>query len=153
MARPNALRIALAVALLSTAVTLGGALAHLFELPNKIGLSRDDYFTVQGIYRGWDLLAFVLAVQFLSIVAVIVLSRHAREVCGLAVIALVGLIAAQGLFWLFTHPANVATDNWTTIPANWETLRRDWEYSHAAGAVCQLTSMGALIAAAIMHRA
>jgi hypothetical protein len=29
------------VAMLSSAMALGGALAHLFELPNKIGLPRD----------------------------------------------------------------------------------------------------------------
>ena len=142
-------RIALAIALLSTAIALGEALAHLFELPNKIGLSRDDYFVVQGIYRGWDLLASVLLVQLLSIVAVIVLSRHEREARTLGIVALICLIAAQGLFWTFTYPANVATDNWTRIPVNWETLRRSWEYSHAAGAICQLAGMIALIGAAI----
>ncbi len=35
------------------------AMAHLLELPNKIGLSREDYFTVQAIYRGWALLGVV----------------------------------------------------------------------------------------------
>ncbi|AGK59064.1 hypothetical protein HYPDE_36963 [Hyphomicrobium denitrificans 1NES1] len=147
MSRVSGYRIALAIALLSTAIALGGALAHLFELPNKIALSRDDYFVVQGIYRGWDLLGFVLLVQLLSIVTVIVLSKPKRDVRLLSVIALICLVAA--LFWTFTYPANVATDNWTTIPANWEALRRSWEYSHAAGAIFQLTSMTALIGAAI----
>jgi hypothetical protein len=32
----------------------------LFELPNKIRLSQEQYFTVQGIYRGWALFGFVL---------------------------------------------------------------------------------------------
>ena len=36
------------------------ALAHLLELPNKIGLSRDDYLIVQQIYRGWALLGIVV---------------------------------------------------------------------------------------------
>jgi hypothetical protein len=26
--------------------------AHLFALPNKIGLAQDQYFVVQNIYRG-----------------------------------------------------------------------------------------------------
>jgi hypothetical protein len=34
------------LALMSTALALGGALAHMLELPNKISLSRDQYFTV-----------------------------------------------------------------------------------------------------------
>ncbi|MGE0650765.1 MAG: hypothetical protein AB7P12_03310 [Alphaproteobacteria bacterium] len=37
-------------------LSMGGALAHLFELPNKIGLPADAYFTVQQNYRGWALL-------------------------------------------------------------------------------------------------
>jgi hypothetical protein len=31
------------IAMLATALALGPALAHAFELPNKIGLGRDDY--------------------------------------------------------------------------------------------------------------
>jgi hypothetical protein len=150
MSRVSGYRVALAIALLSTAIALGGALAHLFALPNKINLSRDDYFVAQGIYRGWDLLGFVLLVQLLSIITVVVLSKHKRDVRVLSVIALVCLAAAQVLFWTFTYPANVATDNWTMIPANWEALRKSWEYSHAAGAIFQLVGMMALIGAAIV---
>jgi hypothetical protein len=39
--------------LLFAALALAPALAHLLELPNKIGLSRDNYPVVQQIYRGW----------------------------------------------------------------------------------------------------
>jgi hypothetical protein len=48
------------VALMLTALALVPAGAHLFELPNKIGLSQDRYFIVQQIYRGWALFGFVL---------------------------------------------------------------------------------------------
>jgi hypothetical protein len=40
-------------ALALTAIVLVPSGAHLFELPGKIGLPRDAYFTVQGIYAGW----------------------------------------------------------------------------------------------------
>jgi hypothetical protein len=43
-----------------TALALVPAGAHLFELPNKIGLSQDRYFIVQDIYRGWALFGIVL---------------------------------------------------------------------------------------------
>ena len=36
-----------------TVIVLVPSGAHLFELPGKIGLPRDAYFTVQGIYAGW----------------------------------------------------------------------------------------------------
>ena len=41
----------LAVILTALALLPGGA--HLFELPNKTGLSQERYFVVQSIYRGW----------------------------------------------------------------------------------------------------
>ena len=48
------------VALLFDALALAPALAHAMELPNKINLSREDYLTVQQIYRGWNRLAVVV---------------------------------------------------------------------------------------------
>jgi hypothetical protein len=65
-----------------------------------------------------------------------------------ACVALACLAAAQVIFWTYTFPANVATQNWTSVPANWEDLRRQWEYSHAAGAIFQMLAMCALIVAA-----
>lgn len=139
-------------ALMSTAVALGASLAHLFELPNKIDLGRDAYFTVQGIYRGWNQLAYMLAIEFLSIIAIIILSRDDRQVRLWATVALLSLVAAQAVFWTFTYTANVATNNWTAIPADWERLRRNWEYSHAAGAIFQLLAMTSLVIAALKRR-
>ena len=134
---------------MSTALALGGALAHMLELPNKISLSRDQYFTVQTIYAGWNRLVYLLGIQLLSIAALIFMFRHEPWILRSTVVALLGLIAAQVAFWTYTFPANVATSNWTTIPQNWEMLRRQWEYSHAAGAVFQVLAMGALIVASL----
>ena len=47
-------------AVILTALALVPAGAHFFELPNKIRLSQEQYFTVQGIYRSWALFGFVL---------------------------------------------------------------------------------------------
>jgi hypothetical protein len=35
------------LAIMLTAIAMGAALAHLFELPNKINLGAADYLTVQ----------------------------------------------------------------------------------------------------------
>lgn len=147
--RSAAYEIVFFVALLSTSLALGGALAHLFELPNKIGLSRDDYFVVQQAYNGWNQLAYILLVELVSMIALAVMSRREPGVFWAAIVALFGLVAAQAVFWIFTFPANVATENWTVIPADWERLRDQWEYSHAAGALFQLVAMGALIVAVL----
>ena len=48
------------LAIAFTALALVPAGAHLFELPNQIGLPQDDYFVAEGIYRGWALFGVVL---------------------------------------------------------------------------------------------
>jgi DMSO reductase anchor subunit len=137
------------VALLATSFALGGALAHAFELPNKIGMAREAYFTVQTIYSGWNRLAFVLIIELAGILAVILLYRADPRVLWPACAALGGLVGAQIVFWVWTFPANQATANWTQQPENWEALRSQWEYSHLAGAVFQTIAMAGLIIAVL----
>jgi hypothetical protein len=62
------------------------------------------------------------------------------------------LALAQAVFWVWTFPANIATENWTIAPPNWEALRAQWEYSHLAGAGFQVLTMCALIVAALARR-
>jgi hypothetical protein len=137
------------IALLATALALGAALAHALELPNKINLSKDEYFVMQKAYRGWNQLAYLLVIELIAMLAVAVLSRHEPQVLWPTIIAIVCLIAAQAVFWIFTYPANVVTDNWTAVPAQWEDVRARWEYSHLAGAAFQLMAMSALIVAVL----
>jgi hypothetical protein len=140
------------VALLATAMALGGALAHAYALPNKIAMARDAYFTAQAIYLGWNRLAIVLAVQLLGILWVLYLHRRQGRVARPTLVALAGLIAAQVVFWVWTFPANRATESWTVQPESWEALRAQWEYSHLAGAGFQLLAMCALILAVLRRR-
>jgi hypothetical protein len=129
---------------MATAIALGTALAHLFELPSKIKLPKDAYFTVQQIYAGWSLLGGVLAVQLVAIASVVLTARDDRRLRALGLAALLCLVGAQALFWIFTYPANIATANWTVQPDDWQALRLQWEYSHAAGALLQLAAMAFL---------
>jgi len=144
--------IALFVALLATGLALGGAFSHLYELPNKIGISREHYLIVQRNYDGWWQLAYVLAAQLVGILAALAFTRSNAWTLGWLVLALAGLIGAQVVFWLYTYPANVATSNWTVLPENWQDLRARWEYSHALGAIFQLVSFGALVVACLSRR-
>ena len=141
--------IAFFVALLASALVLGPALAHLLELPNKIDLPRDEYFIVQKAYRGWNQISWMLAVQVIALASAAVLARAERRVMMLTLLALACVLAAQGVFWAFTYPANVATNNWTVVPDSWASLRRQWEYSHAAGAAFQLLGFCLLISAVL----
>lgn len=137
--------LSLSFAVLATAPSV----AHLLELPNKIELSRADYFTVQQIYRGWALLGFVVFGALLFTLLLTIALRHRRKAFGFALVALTCIIGTQAVFWAYTAPANQATSNWTVSPENWAALRAQWEYSHAAGAVLNLLAVGMLIASVL----
>jgi hypothetical protein len=141
--------IAFFITLMATALALGAALTHALELPNKIDLSREDYFTVQRIYDGWNRLAFLLSVEVTGMLALIVIHWREPAVLRPVAVALACFVAAQAVFWIWTFPANVATEQWTMQPENWEQLRAQWEDSHLAGAVFQSGAMAALVVAVL----
>jgi len=131
--------------LLFVALTLAPALAHLFELPNKIGLSRQEYQVVQQIYSGWALLGIVVIGALLSTLVLTIMVRRQPRSFVLTLGAFLCLAGAHVVFWIFTFPANQLTSNWTVLPENWMALRAQWEYSHAAGAVLNLIAFILLI--------
>jgi hypothetical protein len=120
-------------------------MAHLLELPNKIRLSREDYLTVQQIYRGWALLGSVVVAALLSTLALTVTVRQERRTFIFALIGCLCIAATQAVFWAYTYPANRATRNWTVLPESWADLRPRWEFSHAASAVLNLIALVSLI--------
>jgi hypothetical protein len=128
-----------------TALALVPGGAHLFALPNKIGLSESDYFITQGVYRSWALLGIVLIGAAIANVALALFIRAQRAPSIFALIGGLCLVATLVIFFAFTFPANQATNNWTQVPADWEQLRWRWELSHAVKAVitffafCSLT--------------
>lgn len=121
-------------AVLITGLALIAPGAHLYELSNKIVLARDQYFVVQTIYSGWWIAGLLLPLSFLINVAFAWVSRESRIARVLALGAALCIVMNLTIFYFFTHPANVATNNWTVIPENWEVLRKQWELSHAANA-------------------
>jgi hypothetical protein len=141
------------LSLIFAALALGPALAHLLELPNKIGLSREDYRTVQQIYRGWALLGFVVFGALFSTLGLVFALKGRPRARRYAVLALACIVGAQVIFWTFTYPANAATSNWTVLPAEWADLRMRWELSHAAGALLNVGAMAFLISSVLARDA
>src|SRR4029453_14020399 len=123
------------VAMVLTALALVPGGANLFALPNKIGLSESDYFITQSVYRSWALLGIVLIGAAIANVALALLIRAQRAPSIFALIGGLCLVATLVIFFVFTFPANQATNNWTQVPADWEQLRWRWELSHAVIAV------------------
>lgn len=132
------------IALIFVALALAPAMAHLLELPNKIGLGREDYLTVQQNYRGWALLGIIVFPAVLSTLALAFMVRRERKAFVFALISFLCIAGTQVIFWTYTYPANQATNNWTILPENWMTLRDQWEYSHATSAVLNLLAFVAL---------
>jgi hypothetical protein len=130
-----ALKVVRFIAIVLTALALVPAGAHLFALLNKIGLVQEQYFIVQSIYRGWALFGVILIPAMLVNLLLAVMLRGRTAQFTLALLASICLGATLVVFFIWTYPANVATNNWTTVPENWEQLRRQWEYSHASNAL------------------
>jgi hypothetical protein len=145
------LKIARFFSLLFVALVLAPALAHLLELPNKIGLSREEYLVVQQIYNGWQLLGIVIYGALLSTLVLTIMVRHQPKVFGLTLTAFLCVLMAHVVFWIFTFPANKETLYWTVLPENWMALRAQWEYSHAAGAVLNLIAFVMLVLSVLVR--
>lgn len=129
------LRVAQFLATILIALALVPAAAHLAALPNKIDLPQEEYFIVQGIYRGWALFGIVLFGALAANLVLTILLRGAGRPFWLALGAFLLIAATLAIFFIWTYPANQARQNWTSAPANWTALRAQWEDAHAAGAV------------------
>jgi hypothetical protein len=140
----------LALALSALALVPSGA--HLFELPNKINLAAEQYFIVQNIYRGWSLFGIALIGALIANLALALLLRGRGAPFVLALFAFLCIALTLVVFFIWTYPANQATNNWTMIPDNWEQLRRDWEYSHAANAVVTFAAFCSVALSSLMTR-
>ena len=123
------------VAVVMTALAFAPVGAHLFELPNKFGLSEQHYFVVQSIYRGWALFGVVIFAAIAANLAVAATLWHKGRPFWPSLAAGLILAATLLVFFEWTYPANLATDNWTVVIADWKTLRAQWELSHAANAL------------------
>ena len=146
------MRFAQFIALVLTALALVPVGAHLFALPNKIGMDETDYFVAQRIYDGWAVLGVVLIGAIIANAAAAIASRRQAWPAALAGLAALLMVATLAIFFAFTFPANQATANWTTAPDDWQALRRQWEVSHAVNAVITFAAFCSLSLAVILSR-
>lgn len=120
---------------LTALITIPGG-AHLFELPVKMRLGQNEYFTVQSIYAGWALFSVAIFAAIAANGWLFWSLRNSDAVAARAALMSTLLICLTlVIFFIWVFPGNQATENWTSIPDNWETFRRNWEYGHAVNAV------------------
>jgi hypothetical protein len=134
------------VAVLCVAIAMSAGWAHLLALPNKMSLSREQYLTVQQIYRGWALLGIPIFAALLLTAVLAVLQRREGAAFYFDLAAGLCITLSLIIFFSFTFPANQETRNWTVLAeSGWEVLRRRWEYSHAAGAILYFIALTCLV--------
>jgi hypothetical protein len=146
------LKIVQFLALALTALALVPSGAHLFELPSKINLEAEPYFIIQNIYRGWSLFGIVLIGALIANLALALLLRGRGAPFALALFGSICIALTLVIFFIWTYPANQATNNWTMIPNDWEQLRRRWEYSHAVNAVITFAAFCSVAVSSLMAK-
>jgi hypothetical protein len=146
------LRLTCVFALVFTALAMVPYCSHLFSLPNKIGMTQEQYFIAQSVYRNWSLMGLVLFPAMLINLVLAYLLRAERSAFVLALLGCVLMAATLPIFFTWTYPANVATQNWTIVPGNWIELRRQWEYSHAVNAGLIFASFCFIVLASVVRR-
>src|SRR5262245_22754139 len=137
------------IAIVSVAMCLVPGGAHFFELANKLSMSQPEYMTVQKIYAGWSLFGIAFIAALLITLMHTFMVRRDCTAFFLSLAAFLCLAATRGIFWLFTYPMNVASNNWTATPAAFEAARRQWEYSHAVNAVLTFVALIAITASVV----
>jgi hypothetical protein len=140
------------IAVISVALCLIPAGAHFFELANKMSLSTAEYMSTQKIYAGWSFFGVAIIAAIVLTFMHTLMVRAERRVFLLSLTAFVCLGATQVIFWTFTYPMNVATNNWTITPQDFEAARRQWEYSHAVNAMLTFVALVTIALSALTYK-
>ena len=160
------------VAVIFVSVAMALALAHAFELPGKMRLTKEAYYAMQPIYYPGFTIGGGIgeAGGMLFMIILLFLTPLGSADFWLTLAALLGFIGMQAVYWLVTHPvnkfwlegqrlgglgsrffsfgANRSSFQNETPPADWTALRNRWEYSHLARAVLAMLSLICLVTAA-----
>lgn len=136
-------------AILLNALAMAPGIAHVAALPNKIGLAREAYFAVQLSYRGWALFGAPMIGALALDLLLAWTHRRWRPSFALASVGALAMAAALAAFFIWTWPANEATQNWTIAPETWQALRWRWEFGHALGAAATFVALICVALAAL----
>jgi hypothetical protein len=158
------------------AVAMAPAVAHALEYPGKMRLNQDAYQTVQGIYYpGFTIAGGVAeAGGLIATIVLLILTPAGTASFWLTLLALLGMLGMQIVFWIYTQPANrfwlqnagervgnAGTRFFAFSPAghsgttgaavDWIRLRDRWEYSHIVRAGLVFLSFVSLLLAIVVH--
>jgi hypothetical protein len=134
---------------MTTAMTMAAAVAHLMELPAKMRYEPSLYVMLhRTLYPAFGRTAGPAeAAAVLSTGALAWWTRYRRPHMSRLTAAAAGcLTAAHGIFWTVVQPVNVEMMRWPldAIPQEWANRRDRWEYGHAVRAGLVTAALGAL---------
>jgi Domain of unknown function (DUF1772) len=135
--------------MMSTAMTMTAAVAHLMEMPAKMRYEPRLYVRLhRTLYPTFGRTAGPaepLAVAATGTLAWLTRRRNPASF-RLTAAAAGCLAAAHGIFWGVVQPANVVMSRWPldAIPGDWRRWRDRWEYGHAVRAGLATAALGAL---------
>jgi hypothetical protein len=156
------------VTILVVACAMALALAHALELPGKLRLSKEEYFSVQTIYYpGFTIGGLSEPAAILAILILLFLLPAGSSGFWMTLGALIALLGMHATYWALTHPVNnfwVRSVRPSRLGARffgfdplgrtggdgrpeWTALRDRWEYSHVVRAILGLLGLGFLAAA------
>ncbi len=142
--------------IMSTAVSMSAAFAHLMELPSKMHYDPALYVRLhRTLYPNFGRVAGTA--EILSVLSAGGLAWWARKrrsrTYPLTLAAAGSLAAAHGAFWAYVHPVNKTMPMWSlnAIPSDWADWRNQWEYTHALRAALVTGALGALVWSALQE--
>lgn len=104
---PAVLQTILLIATFLAAVVMSQALAHALEMPGKMRLDREQYYTVQTIYYpGFTLGGMAEPLALVAVAAALLIGPTGSERFRLIGGAMVALVLTQLLFWFVVQPVN-----------------------------------------------
>jgi hypothetical protein len=153
------------LAIVLEAVSLALSLAHALELPGKLRLGKEAYFTTQTIYYpGFTFGGAAEPAAILAMLVLLAVTPFGSSASWLTLAAFLASASAHGIYWALIHPINkvwladqnlegagqafFAVGGGAVRSDDWTRLRDRWEYSHVARAALALVSLTALAIAA-----
>lgn len=130
-----------------TALALVPTGAYLLDISFHMRLAPDDYLALRRSEIGWTALAVAGTLAVFAIGTHAYMVRRNAGAFGWSMVALLGVGAAQLIYWSVAFPIDVATEGWSTMPADFEAARQHWEYSFATAAALTFGGLLAMVRA------
>lgn len=95
------------LAIMLISIAMAPVLAHAFEYPGKMRLTREDYVTVQAIYYpGFTIAGASEPAGVVAVLLLLLVTPAGTPEFWLTLAALIGVLGMQAIYWAFIHPTN-----------------------------------------------